>query len=79
MNRVIKYTLAVILLGAIALGLLLGFSPKFKKAAEIKALDKIGDIATKRMSENPEAKGSVAAEFINIPVIRMSSERRAKT
>ena len=68
MNRVIKYTLAVILLGAIALGLLLGFSPKFKKAAEIKALDKIGDIATKRMSENPEAKGSVAAEFINIPI-----------
>jgi len=32
-------------------------------------LDKIGDIAVKRMSENPEAKGSVAAEFINIPIV----------
>jgi len=68
MSRVLKYSLGLILILVIGLGLLFKLSPNFKRATEIKALDKIGDIAVKRMSENPEAKGSVAAEFINIPI-----------
>ncbi len=68
MNKFIKYGgLGLLLIILIFVGLF-KFSPDFKRSAEIKALDKIGDIAVKRMSENPEAKGSVAAEFINIPI-----------
>ena len=68
MIKALKYLIGFGLIVAIGLGLLFKFSPSFKKSAEIKALDKIGDIAAKRISENPEAEGSVAAEFINIPI-----------
>ncbi|MEP3890610.1 MAG: MBL fold metallo-hydrolase [Hellea sp.] len=69
MSKIFKYLAALILLMLIGFGLLFKFSPNFKKSAEIAALDKIGDIAVKRMSSNPSAKGSVAAEFINIPIV----------
>ena len=69
MSKLLKWVGIIILLAVIGLFLLFKFSPGFKKSAEIKALDKIGDIAVKRMSENPEAKDSVAAEFINIPIV----------
>jgi len=68
MSKVIKWGFMVILLALIAFGLLLKCSPSVRKSAEIKAVDKIGDIAAKRISENPDAKGTVAAEFINIPI-----------
>jgi len=68
MIKLLKWLLAVFLLIGISVGLLLKFSPSFKKTAEIRALDRIGDIATKRISENPDARGTVAAEFINIPI-----------
>lgn len=68
MSKFLKYGgLGLLFIVLIFVGLF-KFSPNFKRSAEIKALDKIGDIAVKRMSENPEAKGSVAAEFINIPI-----------
>lgn len=69
MSKILKYLAAFIVLAILGLGLLFKFSPSFKKSAEIKALDKIGDIAVKRMSSDPSAKGSVAAEFINIPIV----------
>jgi len=69
MSKLFKWIGIIILLTVIGVFLLFKLSPSFKKSAEIRALDKIGDIAVKRMSENPEAKGSVAAEFINIPIV----------
>ena len=69
MSKLFKWAVIFILLIVFGFVILFKFSPSFKKSAEIKALDKIGDIAVKRMSENPEAKGSVAAEFINIPIV----------
>ena len=58
------YVLPVILV------LLLAYNhiPGLKKKAQIAAVDKMGDIGMKRIASNPEAKGSVAAEFINIPI-----------
>ena len=68
MIRFIKYLGIFVLALIIGVALLFKFSPSFKKSAEIKALDKIGDIATQRISSDPDAKGSVAAEFITIPI-----------
>jgi len=68
MSKTFKIIGALGLLILIVFGLLFKLSPSFKKSAQIAALDKIGDVAVKRMSSNPEAKGSVAAEFINIPI-----------
>jgi len=42
--------------------------PGLKKKVQIAAVDKMGDVGMKRIASNPEAKGSVAAEFINIPI-----------
>jgi len=42
--------------------------PGIKKKVQIAAVDKMGDVGMKRIASNPEAKGSVAAEFINIPI-----------
>jgi len=54
----------------IILVLLLAYNhiPGLKKKVQIAAVDKMGDVGMKRIAENPEAKGSVAAEFINIPI-----------
>jgi len=68
MSKFVKVIGAVLLLGLIGFGLLFKLSPSFKKSVEIKAVDKIGDVAMKRIASNPDAKGSVAAEFINIPI-----------
>lgn len=54
--------------GMLLFGALMKFSPEFKRQAQIKAVDKISDVAMERMASNPETKGSVAAEFINIPI-----------
>ena len=42
--------------------------PGLKKKVQIAAVDKIGDVGMKRIASNPDAKGTVAAEFINIPI-----------
>ncbi len=68
MIKAFKYLASLTLIGFISLVLLFNFSPRFKKSAQIKTLDKIGDIAAKRLSENPDVEGSAAAEFINIPI-----------
>ena len=68
MIRIFKYLAALILIGLIGFFLLFKFSPSFKKSAQIAAVDKIGDVAMKRIASNPDAEGSVAAEFINIPI-----------
>ncbi|NNE58483.1 MAG: MBL fold metallo-hydrolase [Hellea sp.] len=68
MTRVLKWLIASILLFALLVGLILLVSPKARKAAQLKALDKIGDVATDKMASNPDAEGTVAADFINIPI-----------
>jgi len=68
MSKIIKLIGGFIAVGALILGALYIFNPDFKKSTQIKALDKIGDVAIKRMASNPDAAGSVAAEFINIPI-----------
>ena len=42
--------------------------PGLKKKVQIAAVDKMGDVGMKRIASNPDAKGTVAAEFINIPI-----------
>ena len=68
MSKIIKLIGGFVAVGALILGALYIFNPDFKKSTQIKALDKIGDVAIKRMASNPDAAGSVAAEFINIPI-----------
>jgi len=62
--KLIGYILPVILV------LILGFNliPGLKKNLQIAAVDKMGDVGMKRIASDPDAKGSVAAEFINIPI-----------
>ena len=62
--KLIGYILPILLIGILAYN----YIPGFKKKAQIAAVDKIGDIGMKRIASNPDAKGSVAAEFINIPI-----------
>ena len=64
MSKIIKWALIAILAIAIAIGLVL----KFSKSAQNAALDKISDAAVKRIASNPDAAGTVAADFINIPI-----------
>jgi len=68
MSKIIKLIGGFIAVGALILGAMYIFNPDFKKSTQIKALDTIGDVAIKRMASNPDAAGSVAAEFINIPI-----------
>lgn len=68
MSKVIKWVLGLLLFAVIGTVLTFTFSKDARKAAQIKAVDKMGDVAVKRMSSNPNVKGSVAAEFINIPI-----------
>ncbi len=62
--KLIGYVLPVLLV------LLLAYNhiPGLKKKVQIAAVDKMGDVGMKRIASNPDAKGSVAAEFINIPI-----------
>ncbi len=62
--KLIGYILPVLLI------LLLAYNhiPGLKKNVQIAAVDKIGDIGMKRIASDPDAKGSVAADFINIPI-----------
>jgi len=62
--KLFGYILPVILV------LLLAYNhiPGLKKKVQIAAVDKLGDVGMKRIASNPDAKGSVAAEFINIPI-----------
>jgi len=68
MSKIFKWLGLGLLIAIIVLLLIFGLSQSARKSAQIAAVDKIGDIAVKRMSENSDAKGSVAAEFINIPI-----------
>jgi len=62
--KLFGYVLPVLLV------LLLAYNhiPGLKKKVQIAAVDKMGDVGMKRIAANPDAKGSVAAEFINIPI-----------
>ena len=62
--KLIGYVLPIVLLAF----LVSNFVPGLKKNVQIAAVDKMGDVGMKRIASNPEAKGSVAAEFINIPI-----------
>lgn len=64
MIRTSKWALAVIII----IGLAFLLSPQLRKKAQLRALDKIGDAATKQITSNPDAAGTVAADFINIPI-----------
>lgn len=68
MGKVIKWVLGLLLVAIIAVTLTFTLSQDARKAAQIKAVDKMGDVAAKRIASNPQAEGSVAAEFINIPI-----------
>ncbi len=68
MSKVLKILARLIGLLVVGFAILYLFFPGFKKSLQLKAVDKMGDVAVKRMSENPDAAGSVAAEFINIPI-----------
>ena len=74
MNKIVEFYFKLIkIIGYILpvlLGLLLAYNhiPGLKKKVQIAAVDKMGEIGMKRIASNPDAKGSVAAEFINIPI-----------
>lgn len=68
MIKLIKYALIAIAVAAVAILAFFMVSGDARKSAQIAAVDKMGDVAAKRMASNPDAKGSVAAEFINIPI-----------
>ncbi len=69
MIKSLKFVFGLILLGVIVFGLLFALSPSFKKSIQINAVDKIGDVAAKRIASNSDAEGTIAAEFINIPIV----------
>jgi len=68
MIKAFKYTFFLILIFLVGFFLIFNFSPNFKKTVQLKLVNQIDDIASNRISSNPNAKGSVAAEFINIPI-----------
>ena len=68
MIKAFKYTFFLILIFLMGFFLIFNFSPNFKKTVQLKLVNQIDDIASNRISSNPNAKGSVAAEFINIPI-----------
>lgn len=68
MSKILKWIGFSLLLIVLGFALIFGLSKSARKSAQIQALDKISDVAVKRMTSNPEAKGSVAADFINIPI-----------
>ena len=68
MSKLMKPIAALLALSLLIFAGLYLFNGDFKKSAQIKALDKIGDVGMKRIASNPDAEGSVAAEFINIPI-----------
>ena len=68
MKKLTKYLFVFTVLALLGLtGLMVG-SKNIRKSAQIQLVDKIGGIAASRMANNPQAEGSVAAEFINIPI-----------
>jgi len=69
MTKMLKKIGGVTALCLIGFVLWIVVSPNAKKNLQIKAVDKIGDIAIKRIANDPRAEGSVAAEFINIPIV----------
>ncbi len=68
MIRLMKWGLLVLLTLAVIIGLIFALSPSARKWAQLKALDKIGDAAMTNIASNPDAAGTVAADFINIPI-----------
>lgn len=68
MIKAFKYTFFLILIFLMVFVLIFNFSPNFKKTVQLKLVNQIDDIASNRISRNPNANGSVAAEFINIPI-----------
>jgi alkyl sulfatase BDS1-like metallo-beta-lactamase superfamily hydrolase len=69
MSRALKRFGAALLVALIGVGLVFAISKDARKGAQIAALDKIGDAATKKMSSMGDAaESSVAADFINIPI-----------
>ena len=68
MIKLFKWLLVSLLSISLIIGLVFLVSPNARKKAQLKALDKIGDAATKQIASNPDAEGTIAADFINIPI-----------
>lgn len=68
MSKALKWIGGLLVLALLAVGFYFATSKDARRNAQIAAVDKIGDIAAERIASNPEAEGSVAAEFINIPI-----------
>ena len=68
MSRVFRWLVFGLLATALIVGLVFLVSSDARKSAQLAALDKIGDAATKQIASNPDAAGTVAADFINIPI-----------
>ncbi len=68
MSRAFKWIVLGLIGLAIMFGLIFLLSSDARKKVQIAALDKIGDAATKNIAANPDAAGTVAADFINIPI-----------
>ena len=68
MSKAFKYGFILILIVSMSFFLIFNFSSNFKKSIQLKVVDQIDNIASRRISNNPNTKGSVAAEFINIPI-----------
>ena len=68
MIKVISYIVILLLTALMSFFLIFNFSPSFKKSVQLKLVNQIDNIASSRISNNLNAKGSVAAEFINIPI-----------
>ncbi len=68
MIKALKYILGFVFLALIMGVILWTFSPEFKKAVQLRFLSKVSEVAVERMASNPDAQGTVAADFINIPI-----------
>jgi len=68
MIKAISYIVILLLTALMSFFLIFNFSPSFKKSVQLKIVNQIDNIASSRISNNLNAKGSVAAEFINIPI-----------
>lgn len=66
--KILKWFGVGVLTLIIIAALILTFSKDARQAAEIEALDTMGDLAVQRMKDSGAAEGGVAADFINIPI-----------
>ncbi len=68
MSKLFKRAALISLLVLVGIVVFITLNKDARRSAQIKAVDKMGDIATKRMANNDAIKGTAAADFINIPI-----------